>query len=480
MSRFKFKEWLFKNFFPYYYKENDTYKDEQGKGILERFVEVCSEYFDDNVTPDIDKLLDQIDPDTAEGIFLNYIWEYFSYLPFAWGVLIGNEEDWKLFGKDQISRWMNTIKNFPKADARKMLKYAISLYKIRGTEAFYQILGRFYNVQFTITQVSCTECSPNPNDHTVLWKATYRDSEKSRDVYSGFTNEEGESIISAYRGPEDAFIKDMPNLPDEGVSIQSRKVARAPRAGQIIEPTYDGFILATYGNRSSFPENGDRKAAWATDNCWNCVCYKVTVGIPEGIWELIEASEDAEQKKKDIIAAFTALMNKFLPIYARICNENVTIEPERPIIEVTAPPQINPEIIATTGIVTLNGTDTSMIASGIRIDPSRVNVQPGGKVTLTAKITPPSGQYHTIEWSTEDTDLISLTPNGETCVVNTLEDPAGDAVVKVTITSDKGEFSATANIHIELEDLVKATYDDKYAGYDDKDQQDQVAGYKKS
>lgn len=438
MSRFKFKEWLFKNFFPYYYKENDTYKDEQGKGILERFVEVCSEYFDDNITPDIDKLLDQIDPDTAEGIFLNYIWEYFSYLPFAWGVLIGNEEDWKLFGKDQISRWMNTIKNFPKADARKMLKYAISLYKIRGTEAFYQILGRFYNVQFTITQVSCTECSPNPNDHTDSEETVYQNSENPR------------------------------------------KMARAPRAGQIIEPTYDGFILATYGNRSSFPENGDRKAAWATDNCWNCVCYKVTVGIPEGIWELIEASEDAEQKKKDIIAAFTALMNKFLPIYARICNENVTIEPERPIIEVTSPPQINPEIIATTGIVTLNGTDTSMIASGIRIDPSQVNVQPGGKVTLTAKITPTSGKYNTIEWSTEDTDLISLTPNGETCVVNTLSDPAGDAVVKVTITSDKGEFSATANIHIELEDLVKATYDDKYAGYDDEDQQDQVAGYKKS
>lgn len=444
MSRFKFKEWLFSNFFPSYYKENDTYKDENGKGILERFIEVCSEYFDDNITPNIDNLLDQIDPDTAQGLFLNYIWEYFGYLPFAWGVLIGNnDEDWD-FSKDQVSRWMNTLTAFPKADARKMLKYAISLYKIRGTEAFYQILGRFYGVQFTITPVSCNECSPNPNDN---------------------------------KGSEEATPSNN----------KRRSTVPEPKDAQVIEPSYDGFILGTYGNRSSFPENGDVKAAWSTNNCWNCACYKITVGIPEGMWDLIESSDNPEQRKADITKAFTTLMNKYLPIYARICNETVTIEPERPIIEVTGPPRISPQAIESKGIVTLNGTDTSMVASGIRIDPAETLIQPQESVTLIAKVTPPSGLYHTINWEVLDTEVLELVSQEDgTCVVKAIAE-SGSADVKVTITSDKGEFSATAHIVVERGGLVKATYHDEEDGKDKytnnsdpNDEYDRTAAYRRT
>lgn len=444
MSRFKFKEWLFSNFFPSYYKENDTYKDENGKGILERFIEVCSEYFDDNITPNIDNLLDQIDPDTAQSLFLNYIWEYFGYLPFAWGVLIGNnDEDWD-FSKDQISRWMNTLTAFPKADARKMLKYAISLYKIRGTEAFYQILGRFYGVQFTITPVSCNECSPNPNDNKDSEEATHSNNKRRSTV------------------PE-------------------------PKDAQVIEPSYDGLILGTYGNRSSFPENGDVKAAWSTNNCWNCACYKITVGIPEGMWDLIESSDNPEQRKADITKAFTTLMNKYLPIYARICNESVTIEPERPIIEVTGPPRISPQAIESKGVVTINGTDTSMVASGIRIDPAETLIQSQESVTLIAKVTPPSGLYHTINWEVLDTEVLELVSQEDgTCVVKAIAE-SGSADVKVTITSDKGEFSATAHIVVEREGLVKATYHDEEDGKDKytnnsdpNDEYDRTAAYRRT
>lgn len=483
MSRFKFKEWLFSNFFPSYYKENDTYKDENGKGILERFIEVCSEYFDDNITPNIDNLLDQIDPDTAQSLFLNYIWEYFGYLPFAWGVLIGNnDEDWD-FSKDQVSRWMNTLTAFPKADARKMLKYAISLYKIRGTEAFYQILGRFYGVQFTLTPVNCNECSPNPNDNTALWKATYHDNKG--DWYTGFKSADGVTdIVAAHRGPVDAFDW---HDPIESQSKAKRRSAPEPKAAQVIEPSYDGFILGTYGNRSSFPENGDVKAAWSTNNCWNCACYKITVGIPEGMWDLIESSENPEQRKSDITKAFTTLMNKYLPIYARICNENVTIEPERPIIEVTGPPRISPQAIESRGVVILNGTDTSMVASGIRIDPAETIIQPQESVTLTAKITPPSGVYHTINWEVLDTEVLELVSQEDgACVVKAIAE-SGSADVKVTITSDKGEFSATAHIVVEREGLVKATYHDEEDGKDKytnnsdpNDEYDRTAAYRRT
>ena len=60
MKQFKFKDYVFKHMFPYYYKQYDTYKvlegDDKGKGILERFIDVCSEYLDKEVIPDIDKL----------------------------------------------------------------------------------------------------------------------------------------------------------------------------------------------------------------------------------------------------------------------------------------------------------------------------------------------------------------------------------------------------------------------------------------
>ena len=45
MKSFKnFKDYVFTHLFPIYYKENDTYKDEEGKGILERFIDSCTGY----------------------------------------------------------------------------------------------------------------------------------------------------------------------------------------------------------------------------------------------------------------------------------------------------------------------------------------------------------------------------------------------------------------------------------------------------
>ena len=37
MSKFKFKGWILDNYFPRYFKEQDTYKGDDGRGILESF-----------------------------------------------------------------------------------------------------------------------------------------------------------------------------------------------------------------------------------------------------------------------------------------------------------------------------------------------------------------------------------------------------------------------------------------------------------
>lgn len=129
MSRFSnFKQYVFRNLFPYYYHDYDTYKDENGKGILERFVEVCFEYFDNDIVPEIDNILDNIDVELCQDIYLSYLWEFLGQPPYA-----------------------NAIQStYPNPDPRQVLKYAISLYKIRGSELFFKILGRLYNTEITI------------------------------------------------------------------------------------------------------------------------------------------------------------------------------------------------------------------------------------------------------------------------------------------------------------------------------------------
>lgn len=150
MKSFKsFKQWVFPNLFPAYYKDYDTYKDKNGKGILERFIEVCSNYLDTDIIPDIDNFMDILDVDVTSDIFLNYFWEYFDYIPYAYGVLVKGVP----FTKENVASWLNTPDGFPKADTRSILKYAVSLYKIRCTQDFYTILGRFYGVRFELEEI---------------------------------------------------------------------------------------------------------------------------------------------------------------------------------------------------------------------------------------------------------------------------------------------------------------------------------------
>lgn len=144
-----FRDYIFKNLFDYYYKANDTYQDSEGKGILERFIEVCSSYFDNEVMPDIDNFMDSLDVDKANPIFLNYLWEYFGFIPYSYGVITKGEP----YTEENLERWLKEDRGFPTADCRSMLRYAISLYKIRGTKRFYEILGKFYGVTFTLTEV---------------------------------------------------------------------------------------------------------------------------------------------------------------------------------------------------------------------------------------------------------------------------------------------------------------------------------------
>lgn len=148
------------NFLPYSYKERDTYKVD-GKGILERFLELFGTYMEDIIIPDIDNALDNIDLDKAKDYYLNYLWEFLGELPFGYSVLI-DKGKWDKYYDPTDSKANYEIKRklweitqegsitLSDGTTRRLLRYAITLIKVRGTTKFFEAIFRLYNLQCTI------------------------------------------------------------------------------------------------------------------------------------------------------------------------------------------------------------------------------------------------------------------------------------------------------------------------------------------
>lgn len=152
---------------PTFYKERDSYKV-NGKGILERFLEVCGTYLEDYVTKDIDNILDLIDLDKVPVMYLNYWWEYFGEIPFAYGNIIDPNKFNKYYnGLDpQKGVWIlpksGTIV-LNESQVRSILKYAVALNKIRGTKLFFETLFRLYGFNITIEDKAQTKVDEDGN-----------------------------------------------------------------------------------------------------------------------------------------------------------------------------------------------------------------------------------------------------------------------------------------------------------------------------
>lgn len=145
---------------PYYFKEADTYKDSNGKGILERFLEICGSYLEDQVTLDTESLLDNLDVEQCPEHFLQYFWEWFGCIPFAEGEFIDpnkwaqyyNGFDSQAQYNQKKQNWIHVNKNNPLpnltlSDKRRILRYAISLIKCRGSKIFFETMFRLYGVE---------------------------------------------------------------------------------------------------------------------------------------------------------------------------------------------------------------------------------------------------------------------------------------------------------------------------------------------
>lgn len=156
-------------YLPFYYKDSDTYKDSDGKGILEKFLEICGTYFQDNIKKSIDNTLEhclKVDKD-IDDTYLNYIWESFGKFPFA-------KPDSK------------SILKLSKEQKVDLIKYVISLYKIRGSRKFYEIIFRLYSNKDNLLELkNIEETSP---DYIEDFRDGYisRDNIDSTDVWPYF------------------------------------------------------------------------------------------------------------------------------------------------------------------------------------------------------------------------------------------------------------------------------------------------------
>lgn len=193
------------DFFPYYFKEQDTYKVD-GRGILERFLEICGEYFQDNITTDIDNTLDLIDLDHTPEYCLNYIWELLGELPFAYGNSIDKAKFDKHYNGLLPASELNALKNtwtLPKqgpvvlseTEVRNLLRYAVSLIKIRGTKQFFEIMFRVYGFSVeisdpteahTLSDGSCSSIyTKRPLSENKYDEALFDSSKHTSDINSG-------------------------------------------------------------------------------------------------------------------------------------------------------------------------------------------------------------------------------------------------------------------------------------------------------
>lgn len=167
------------NLLPFYFKDKDTYKDENDEGILERFLDICGLYFRDDVKPDIDNLLDYIDSDKAHPMILNHIWEFLGSIPYAYGAIYDGGS-WDKYKDKELNReiWeQEIINNSPRAYSRDILKYVISLYKIRGTLSFYDMLLRFYGMSCIVDDPTGDLQDPNSTIQSLDIYPVYYDEE---------------------------------------------------------------------------------------------------------------------------------------------------------------------------------------------------------------------------------------------------------------------------------------------------------------
>lgn len=115
-------DWFFSRFAPWY-KSADTYKDSEGRGLLQRYLGAFDPEVLENFYPRIDNFLDIIDAQICDPKYLSHISDSLGKPPDIFGTIDGY---------------------------RNLLSYIVSIYKIKGTKLSYEL---FFNILGFTTEI---------------------------------------------------------------------------------------------------------------------------------------------------------------------------------------------------------------------------------------------------------------------------------------------------------------------------------------
>lgn len=115
------------NLLPNYIIDNDSYKDINGKGFVQRFLEIFGLELDEYYYNTIDTIVDQVNPKlTSKVDFLDYI-----------ALMLGDTPD---------------LESTPSA-YRNLLTFIVSIYKVKGTHNSYKWLLYVIGLEATIEEL---------------------------------------------------------------------------------------------------------------------------------------------------------------------------------------------------------------------------------------------------------------------------------------------------------------------------------------
>lgn len=120
----EFRDWLF-NHLPKAYRDKDSYKDPNGEGVLKRYLRLYGLELDENFWPFMNNFIDLIDVMECDDKFLPLIGSILGYPP-------------------TINTSTDTY--------RKILLYAVAIYKIKGTKKSFQILFNLLGLEMDIIE----------------------------------------------------------------------------------------------------------------------------------------------------------------------------------------------------------------------------------------------------------------------------------------------------------------------------------------
>lgn len=141
--------------FPQYFKENDSYKDSSGKGLLEKFLNICGDYLQVSPIADLDGYLESLKIENIDELYINSLWDFLGQFPFLRSAFFDERVFKSIFNgsnyeaaKEASKRNVKGLLDYTNSSytIRELLPKVIAFYKIRGTNEFFQIIFRVFNI----------------------------------------------------------------------------------------------------------------------------------------------------------------------------------------------------------------------------------------------------------------------------------------------------------------------------------------------